>query len=66
MRLRSDKMEILKQIAALIDVKTIVTFAMVGATIFLAVTGKLEAAKLFELTMIIVTFFFVKKADEQK
>ena len=59
-------MEILKQIAALIDVKTIVTFAMVGATIFLAVTGKLEAAKLFELTMIIVTFFFVKKADEQK
>lgn len=53
-----------KQISKLIDVKTIVTFSVVGAVIYLSVTGKLDSSKIFELGMIIVTFFFVKKADE--
>ncbi len=56
----------LAKIAKLIDVKTIVTFSIVGAVIYLAVTGKLEANKVYELCMIVVTFFFVKKADEAK
>jgi hypothetical protein len=55
-----------EKFAKLIDVKTIVTFAIVGAIIFLGVTGQLDPAKIFELGMIIVTFFFVKKADENK
>ena len=50
----------------MIDVKTIVTFAVVGTVIYLAIAGKLDATKLFELCMIIVTFFFVKKADDNK
>lgn len=54
-----------EKIAKLIDVKTIVTFAVVGAVIYLAVTGKLDSTKLFELGMIIVTFFFVKEADKK-
>ncbi|MDD2402800.1 MAG: hypothetical protein PHD60_11490 [Clostridia bacterium] len=57
-------MEIVKKIAKLIDVKTIVTFSVVGGVIFLAVTGVLEPNKLFELSMIIVTFFFSRKANE--
>lgn len=59
-------MEIVKKIAKLIDVKTIVTFSVVGGVIFLSVTGKLEPNKLFELSMIIVTFFFSRKANENK
>ena len=55
-----------EKLAKLIDVKTIVTFAVVGTVIYLAIAGKLDATKLFELCMIIVTFFFVKKADDNK
>ncbi len=55
-----------EKFAKLIDVKTMVTFAIVGAIIFLGVTGQLDPTKIFELGMIIVTFFFVKKADEGK
>lgn len=58
--------EITKKLAKLIDVKTIVTFSVVATIVFLSVTGKLEPNKIFELGMIIVTFFFVKKADENK
>lgn len=58
--------EITKKLAKLIDVKTIVTFSVVATIVFLSVTGKLEPSKIFELGMIIVTFFFVKKADENK
>ena len=59
--------EILKQIAKLIDVKTIVTFSLVGTVIFLAVTGKVESQKAYELALIVVTYYFVKqKTDEQK
>lgn len=59
-------MEIIKKIAKLIDVKTIITFSVVGTIVYLSVTGKLEPTKIYELGMIIVTFFFVKKADENK
>lgn len=55
-----------EKLAKLIDVKTIVTFAIVAAIIYLGATGKLGSDKIFELGMIIVTFFFVKKADEGK
>ena len=55
-----------EKLAKLIDVKTIVTFAIVAAIIYLGVTGKLGSDKIFEMGMIIVTFFFVKKADEGK
>lgn len=56
--------EMVKKVAKLIDVKTIVTFSVVGGVIYLSVTGALEPNKLFELSMIIVTFFFSRKADQ--
>lgn len=55
-----------EKFAKLIDVKTIVTFAVTGAVIYLGVTGKLDSEKIFEIGMIIVTFFFAKKADDTK
>jgi hypothetical protein len=54
-----------ERFAKLIDVKTITTFAIVGAVIYLGVIGKLDATKLFELGMIIVTFFFVKESNKK-
>ena len=55
-----------ERIAKLIDVKTIVTFAVTGAVIYLGVSGKLDPNKIFEIGMIIVTFFFAKKSDDTK
>lgn len=51
-----------EKISKLIDVKTIVTFAIIGTIVYLAVTGKLEAGKVYELGMIIIGFFFAHKA----
>lgn len=56
----------LEKLTKLVDVKTIVTFSIVGTVIFLAVTGKLEPNKVYEMAMIVITFFFVKKADQPK
>jgi len=38
-------LEFAKKISALIDLKTIVTIALVGAVIYLAIVGKIEANK---------------------
>lgn len=52
------------KIAKLIDVKTIVTFAIIGTIVYLAVTGQLESNKVYELGMIIIGFFFAHKATK--
>lgn len=52
----------LEKIAKLIDVKTIVTFAIIGTLVFLAVTDRIESNKVYELAMIIIGFFFAHKA----
>ena len=57
-------MEFAKKIAALIDVRTIVTLSLVAAVIYLSVTGKIESQKAYELALIVVTYYFVKKAAE--
>lgn len=54
----------LEKIAKLIDVKTIVTFAIIGTLVYLAVTDKIEANKVYELAMIIIGFFFAHKATK--
>lgn len=52
----------LEKISKLIDVKTIVTFAIIGTLVFLAVTDRIESNKVYELAMIIIGFFFAHKA----
>jgi len=60
-------LEFAKKISALIDLKTIVTIALVGAVIYLAIVGKIDANKVYELAIIVVTYYFVKKkVDESK
>ncbi len=52
-----------EKFAKLIDVKTIVTFGVVGATIGLAYLGKIDAKEVSTMAVVIVGFFFgTKKA----
>jgi hypothetical protein len=59
--------EMLKQkFSDLIDVKTIVTFTVTAVFAVLAFRGTITAADVKEITLLIFTFFFAKKAVETK
>lgn len=58
-------MDMKEKFAKLIDVKTIVTFALVGATIGLAAVGKVDAKEISSLALMAVSFFFGVKATEK-
>jgi hypothetical protein len=51
-------MEIVKNIADLIKVKTIVTIIVVAIYAFLAVTGKISADNVMIVTSMVVSFYF--------
>ena len=51
-------MKIKDRLAKLIDVKTIVTFAITALFWHLGATGKIEADKVWEAFLIIVGFYF--------
>lgn len=51
-------MEIIKNIADLIKVKTIVTIVVVAIYAFLAVTGKITADNVMIITSMVVSFYF--------
>lgn len=58
------------KLAKLIDVKTIVTLALVLTLVYIVITGSKIDEKVFLLfsnvTTMIVTYFFTKKPTEQK
>ena len=54
------------QFSKLIDVKTIVTFALVGTVVYLAVTSKLDPEKLYTMAMVVIAFYFGRKIGESK
>lgn len=51
-------MKIKDRLAKLIDVKTIVTFAITALFWYLGATGKIESDKVWEAFLIIVGFYF--------
>ena len=51
-------MEIIKNIADLIKVKTIVTIIVVAIYAFLAVTGKISTDNVMIITSMVVSFYF--------
>ncbi len=55
-----------EKIAKLIDVKTIVTFVLVGALIGFMATGKLEAKEITPLVTMAVSFFFAVKLNNKQ
>lgn len=53
-----------EKLAKLIDVKTIVTFALLGALIAFVAVGKLEAKEIVPLVTVAVSFFFAVKLSK--
>ncbi len=57
-----------EKFAKLIDVKSIVTFVVIGVFAYLAVAGKVEAKDFMVIVTAIITYFFARKggSDENK
>ena len=53
------------KLAKLIDVKTLVTFTVIGVFAYLAVAGKITPENVMVVVSMIVTFFFAKKSDTE-
>jgi hypothetical protein len=54
-----------KNAAALIKVKTIVTFVVMYVFTYLSITGKITPNKVMEVVLVIIAFFFAKKDDAE-
>jgi len=50
----------MKELKALIDVKTIVTFSLVGTVIFLSIKGSVESKDIVTLAYMVMAFYFGK------
>lgn len=57
-----------EKFAKLINVKTIITFAIIGVICYLGVAGKISPADMYSLSLIIVGFYFgtQSKKDDNK
>ena len=56
----------LKNIAALIKVKTLITLPIVGATIYGFVSGLIESKDFVMIALLVIGFYFQKKDDSDK
>jgi hypothetical protein len=54
----------MNELKKLIDVKTIVTFAVIAVFCFLSVTGRITGDQTMNIVLVIITFFFAKKASD--
>lgn len=54
-----------EKLSKLIDVKTVVTFTVIGVFSYLAVIGKIEPKDFMGVVLMIVTFFFAKKSEDK-
>ncbi|MEG2924073.1 MAG: hypothetical protein RR848_06345 [Oscillospiraceae bacterium] len=57
--------ELTKNIAALIKVKTIVTFAVVLVFVILALSDKLSAEVVMSIVTMVVAFYFGTQSEKQ-
>lgn len=61
-------MNILERLAALIDVKSIVTFALIGTLCYLAISQNvaLPSELLASIISAVITYFFTKKVNQNE
>ena len=52
-----------EKISRLIDVKTIITFVVIGVFAYLAVVGRVDTKDVMIVVTAITTYFFSKKED---
>ena len=58
-------MEILKNLANLIKVKTIVTLAVMAVFVYLSVTGKIAADNTMIIISMVVSFYFGTQTEKK-
>ena len=58
-------MDILKNFASLVKVKTIVTFAVVAVYVYLAITGKISVDNVMIITSMVVSFYFGTQTERK-
>jgi hypothetical protein len=58
-------MELLKNLANLVKVKTIVTLIVVAIYAYLAITGKITADNVMIITSMVVSFYFGTQAERK-
>ena len=59
-------MDFLKNIAALIKVKTLVTFAVVAVWVYLSVTGVIDGNTVNNIVLMVVSFYFGTQVEKVK
>ena len=57
-------MKIKDRLAKLIDVKTIITFAVTGLFCYLGITGEIPSDKVWEAFLIIISFYFGTQSNK--
>lgn len=55
----------LKNLANLIKVKTIVTFAVVGVWCYLAITGSIDTDYINNIVLMVIAFYFGTQVDKK-
>lgn len=50
--------DIVKNFAALIKVKTVVTFAVCAVFVYLSVIGKIETDRIMDVVIMVISFYF--------
>lgn len=59
-------MKIRDRIGKLIDVKTIVTFALTGAFVYLSVSGKIDPDVFMAIYTVVIGFYFGTQYEKNK
>lgn len=55
-----------ERICKLIDLKSLITMAMIGCLVYGFVVNKIETTEFIPLVTMILTFYFAKKDDKEK
>ena len=58
--------KLLTKLAALVDVKSLVTLAFTLTFVVLAITGVITGQDFMTTFLVIITYYFSKKSDEAK
>ncbi len=55
-----------ERICKLIDLKSLITMAMIGCLVYGFIVNKIETTEFIPLVTMILTFYFAKKDDKEK
>lgn len=56
--------ELIKALTELLKVKSLITLSIIGALVFLAVSGTIEVAVFTSIASSIITYYFTRKSND--